>query len=295
MNIRRLTPDPLGQKRAKLGEGPVWDVAESRLVWVDIPNREILTTDPSSGQTASVSTPSEVGAVALTDSGGYVAALEDGLYIGDGAVQWQLVAPIEATDVTTRMNDGKCDPGGAYVGGTIAQASQRGKASLYRIDHTGATEVLLRGISISNGLDWTHDGNTMYYIDTPTRTVMAYSYDPSTALGQPTPAVEIPTEQGLPDGMTLDSAGCLWVGLWGGHAVHRYTPEGRLDTIIDLPVTNVTSCVFGGHGLDTLFITTASPGQDDNEQPAEPLAGALFALSVGVSGRLPTLFRTSEG
>lgn len=289
-----MTAEPIVELRAELGEGPVWDVNQNRLIWVDIPNKEILTTNPSNGQTESVSTPSEVGAVALADSGDYVAALEDGLYIGDGVAPWRLLAPIEATEETTRMNDGKCDPYGAYVGGTLRRDGREGTASLYRVEHTGATQVLLGGLSISNGLDWTDDGTTMYHIDTPTRAVMAYSYDPA-ALGQSAPVVEIPPEQGFPDGMTLDSEGCLWVGLWGGRAVHRYTPDGRLDTMIDLPVTNVTSCAFGGDDLETLFITTASPGPEGEKLAAEPLAGALFAVDIGVSGRLPTLFRTAEG
>jgi len=293
MNVRRLTPERLTDFRAGLGEGPVWDVDKQRIVWIDIPGKKILTTDPSTGDTSSVDTPSEIGAVALADSGGYLAALEDGLYTGDGSGSWQLLAPIEASDGQTRMNDGKCDPRGAFVGGTIARDGREGAASLYHVNGGGNVHKLLDGISISNGLDWTPDGETMYYIDTPTLTIMSHPYDGlSPSLGTPVPVVELSEGAGFPDGMTLDSDGCLWVGIWDGHAVHRYTPNGVLDTVIDLPVTNVTSCAFGGQDLETLFITTASAGLSEEQREAEPLAGALFSVRPGVSGRPPTRFRT---
>jgi len=296
MTVRRFTAEPVTDLKAELGEGPLWDTDRSRLVWVDIPGQSILVTDPATGATESMRTPSQIGAVAFVDSGGYLAALEDGIYLGDGTDMWQLLAPIEAADESMRMNDGKCDPRGSFVGGTIAQDGREGAASLYRVDGSGTTEQLLTGVTISNGLDWTADGETMYYIDTPTRTVMAYPYDyASPTLGTPEPVVVIPEDRGFPDGMTLDSQGCLWIGLWGGHAVHRYTPDGTLDTIIDLPVKNVTSCAFGGEDLDTLFVTTATDSSDDADRAAEPLAGALFAVAVGVTGQTPTRFRAAGG
>lgn len=293
MTTRRLAAEPVTDFKAELGEGPLWDTDRNCVVWVDIPGQSILVTDPATGATETLPTPTWVGAVSLVDSGGYLAALEDGVYLGDGPGTWQRLAAIEASDDTMRMNDGKCDPRGSFVGGTIARDGRDGAASLYRVNHGGTTEQLLTGVSISNGLDWTVDGATMYYIDTPTRTVMAYPYDHvSPTLGQPRPAVEIPDDHGFPDGMTLDSDGCLWVGMWGGHSVHRYTPTGTLDTIIDLPVTNVTSCAFGGEDLDTLFVTTATDSSSEADPASEPLAGALFAVRVGVSGRPPTRFRT---
>lgn len=296
MTVRRLTAEPVTDHRADLGEGPLWDAERNKVVWVDIPGQAILSTDPTTGHTESISTPSEVGAVALVDSGGYLAALEDGVYLGDGTEPWQLLAAIDATDEMMRMNDGKCDPHGAFVGGTIARDGRERAASLYRVDEHGTTERLLTGVSISNGLDWTADGATMYYIDTPTRTVMAYPYDyGSPGLGQPEPVIEIPDGPGLPDGMTLDSDGCLWVGMWGGHAIHRYTPDGTLDTIIDLPVTNVTSGAFGGTDLGTLFITTASSHANEKDPITEPMAGALFGLQVGIGGRPSTRFVSNKG
>ncbi|MFV2070656.1 MAG: SMP-30/gluconolactonase/LRE family protein [Pirellulales bacterium] len=294
MTVLRLTAEPVTDYTAELGEGPLWDANRNRVVWVDIPGQNILVTDPATGDTESISTPSWVGAVSLVDSGGYLAALADGVYLGDGSGTWKCLATIDADDDTMRTNDGKCDPHGSFVVGTIARDGREGAASLYRVNDRGRTERLLTGVSISNGLDWTVDGATMYYIDTPTRTVVAYPYDyASPTLGQPERVVEIPDGDGFPDGMTLDSDGCLWIGLWGGHAVHRYTPDGTLDTIIDVPVTNVTSCAFGGKDLDTLFVTTATDDSNDGDRTAEPLAGTLFAVSVNVTGRPTTPFRTT--
>jgi len=290
-----LTPAPVSEARSLLGEGPVWDVEHQVLVWVDIVAKKILTTDPTNGITGSVSTPTEVGAVALVDSGGFAAAFTDGLYLGDGIGPWRQLAAIDDSDGTVRMNDGKCDPGGAFVGGTMARDGRATTAALYRIKCSGETQRLLGGLSISNGIDWTDDGATMYHIDTPTRRVMAYDYDRTVSeLGGGRSVVEIPEAHGFPDGMTVDSEGCLWVALWGGRAVHRYTPDGCLDAVIELPVTNVTACAFGGQDLDTLFITTASVGVEEEKLSAEPLAGALFSVAVGVSGRAPTRFRSTD-
>jgi len=292
MTVRHLAAEPLTNFKAELGEGPLWDDKTGSVIWVDIPGCAILTTDPATGHTDSISTPSLVGAVALVDSGGFLAALHDGVYLGDGTGPWRQIAEIESSDPETRMNDGKCDPRGSFVGGTMAKPTSPAAGGLYRVNSHGRTEKLLDGVSTSNGLDWTDDGRTMYFIDTPTRTVMAYPYDHAApTLGPPTLVVEIAERHGFPDGMTLDTDGCLWVALWGGHAVHRYTPSGDLDTIIDVPVRNVTSCAFGGDNLDTLFITTAAPGLKDKGLADEPFTGALFAVQMDVSGRSPKLFR----
>lgn len=295
MTVRHLTAEPLTELRAELGEGPLWDANANRIIWVDVLGHAILTTDPSTGLTDSMATPSLITAIALVYSGGFLVTFDDGVYLGSGSGSWRQIAEIESSDPKTRMNDGKCDPQGSFVGGTMARDASPDAGALYRVNGHGRTEQLLDGVSISNGLDWTDDGATMYYIDTLTRTIMAYPYDhASPRLGPPVPVVEIPDRHGFPDGMTLDTDGCLWVALWEGHAIHRYTPNGILDTIIDVPVTHVTSCVFGGENLDTLFITCAR-GSNDDDPTTEPMAGALFAVPMDVSGRLPTQFRSAEG
>lgn len=292
MTVRRLSAEPITDDSAELGEGPVWDSSAERLIWIDIVGRSVNTTDPATGYTEKASTPSDVGAVALVDSGGLLAALADGVYLQNPLGGWDQIAAVEAVDQSTRMNDGKCDPEGSFVCGTMARDLSPRMGGLYRVRGDGSTEQLLHGVSVSNGLDWSADGNTMYYIDSPTCTVVAYQYDHrSSKLGEPVPVVELPDDGAVPDGMTVDADGCIWVALWGGGSVRRYTPQGVLDLIVDLPVSHVTSCAFGGRTLDTLYITTAAAGLDEAARAGEPLAGSLFGVAVNVAGRPPNLFR----
>jgi sugar lactone lactonase YvrE len=149
---------------------------------------------------------------------------------------------------------------------------------------------VLEGVTISNGLAWSPDGRTFFYIDTPTRRIDAFDVDPSTgAIARRRTAVEVPASAGWPDGMTVDAEGGLWVALWGGWAIHRYL-DGRLDRVIEMPVAQPTSCAFGGQELDELFITSAWKGLSDAERAAQPVAGALFRLRPGVRGVPPVPF-----
>jgi sugar lactone lactonase YvrE len=160
---------------------------------------------------------------------------------------------------------------------------------VYRLDPDLAVTKLLDGVTISNGLAWTADGATMYYIDSPTQGVDAFDYDAATGrLANRRRVVDIPAAAGLPDGMTTDADGCLWVALYGGSAVHRYSPDGRLDAALSFPATNITCPVFGGPGLGTLYVTSARDGLDERQLAAQPHAGAVFAADVGADG-LPGL------
>jgi sugar lactone lactonase YvrE len=186
-----------------------------------------------------------------------------------------------------RMNDGKCDPAGRFWAGTMDYGESRPIASLHVYDGTART--VLDDVTISNGLAWTPDRRGMYYIDTPTGRVDVFDYDEGT--GQITnrrPFAEV--EGGHPDGMTLDDEGCLWVALWGGGAVRRYDPSGRPAGIVHLPVTNVSSCAFGGPGGTTLFVTTSQQGLSEQQKAAEPDAGRIFRADPGVSGPPATAF-----
>jgi sugar lactone lactonase YvrE len=274
---------------AELGEGPVWDARSGRVAWVDITARRIHLTDPASGATETIDVPLHVGAVAPRTAGGFVAALQDGFWVvADGPAR--RIATVPEASPGLRFNDGKCDPAGRFWAGTMAYDQAPGAGALYRLDLDGQVRLVLGGVTVSNGLAWSLDGGTMHYIDTPTQRVDAFSYDPVTAeIEDRRSEIHIPLEAGAPDGMTIDAAGGLWIALWGGAAMHRYL-DGRLERVIELPVSQPTSCCFGGEGLDELYITSAWQGLSAGARQAQPLAGALFRVRPGVQGIPPAVF-----
>lgn len=270
---------------AELGEGPVWDDRAGELVWVDIVGQRIHRWRPGSAHVATVATPSMVGAVALTDDGQLVAAVQDGLRAVGG--DWALLRPLEADEPANRANDGRVDPQGRLVQGTMALDETEGAGALYRIDRDG-TETLLDGLTISNGLAWSAAGDRLFHIDTPTQQVRSHAY-PDVDAARAEAVVTVPEEQGSPDGMTIDVEEHLWVALWGGSAVHRYAPDGELVTVVEVGARNVTSCAFGGDDLSTLWITTAGAFTDRDDDPG---GGALFACDPGTRGRREHRLRT---
>jgi sugar lactone lactonase YvrE len=268
---------------AELGEGPIWDSRTNRLVWVDILARRIHLTDVRTGASEVIEVPLHVSAVAPRAAGGFVAALQDGFWVvGDGPAH--RITPVAEARPGLRFNDGKCDPAGRFWAGTMAYDQSSGAAALYRLNSNGRATLMLDRVTISNGLAWSLDGRTMYYIDTPTQRVDAFSFMPATGeIADRRPVIRIPAEVGAPDGMTIDAEGGLWVALWGGAGVHRYL-DGRLDQVITLPVSQPTSCIFGGEDLDELYVTSAWEGLSMEERQAQPLAGALFRVRPGVRG-----------
>jgi sugar lactone lactonase YvrE len=226
-----------------------------------------------------------VGAIAPTQRGGLIAALRDGIYLLDpdsGVSAPFATAPLHDAQAF-RFNDAKVDPRGRYWAGTLALDDRRGVSRLYRIEADRSVAVMREGISISNGLAWSPDGATLYYIDSPTRTVQAFPFDlDQGTLGTPRVTIVLAEADGWPDGCAMDAEGCLWVAHWGAAKVTRWEPRaGRLLATVTLPVRNVTSCAFGGVGLDQLFITTA---QNSGGAAIEPEAGYIFRLDPGVTG-----------
>jgi sugar lactone lactonase YvrE len=283
-------PDIAFDGRATLGEGPVWDGTQQRLVWLDILPGLVHRFDPATGGDHVFRAGKPVGSAGLRHGGGLVLAVEDGFALLDP--QWQRldqVAVVEHPGPQARFNEGKCDPAGRFLAGTMAYDLTPGAGSVYRLGPDFAVTRLLDGVTISNGLAWTPDGATLYYIDSPTQGVDAFDYDTETGrLENRRRVVDIPAAAGLPDGMTLDTGGCLWVALYGGSAVHRYTPDGRLDTVLSFPASHITCPAFGGPGLGVLYITSARDGLGERELAAQPHAGAVFAADVGARG-LPAL------
>src|SRR5919107_609175 len=185
------------------------------------------------------------------------------------------------SDDDVRMNEGGCDPDGRFYCGSMAYDHRTGAGALYRLDPDGSVQVVLENVTISNGLEWSPDGSRAYYNDSPTQRIDVFDYEAESGLSGRRPFAEVPAEVGLPDGLTVDEEGGIWVALYGGGSVRRYTPDGMLDYVIEVPAKQVTACTFGGSGLDQLFITTS---REDLKPGEDPLAGSLFRTAVGVAG-----------
>jgi sugar lactone lactonase YvrE len=286
MSIRRLqAPELLVERDAWVGEGPVWDPRIGRLIWLDIPHGMVFSTDPTDGSTTERKLPLAVGVVLPRASGGYVAALQDGFYALPDDGEPEIIAPVEAANPATRFNDGEIDPQGRFWAGTMAWDAAPGRGSLYRLDADGNVTRMLEDVSISNGLGWGPDGTTMYYVDTPTHRIDRFDFDPvSGDIHDRREFVTIREGGGRPDGLTVDSEGAVWVATWPGWSAHRYLPDGTLDAVIPLPVSNVSSVELGGTDLRDLYITTAWELLSEAERAAQPLAGSLFRARVDVPG-----------
>lgn len=291
--ILELVPDLVLDARAELGEAPVWDAVAEELLWVDIPGRRVHRSRPDDGtDVIAFETPLDVSAVAPRENGGLVLALADGFWLLDpGAANPRPHRRVAVSRPGIVFNDGKVDADGHFWAGTIVYGDQPGTGSLYRLGPEGAVETMLEGVMTSNGLAWSDDGRTLYYIDTRTRQVDAFDYGgPSGVLSDRRSVVRIPEQSGLPDGMTIDQDGGLWVALWKGWAVHRYLPDGTLAAIVKMPVSRPTSCIFGGPDLADLYITSARFGLSEGELATQPAAGGLFRVRPGVIGLPPTPF-----
>lgn len=270
----------------ELGESPVWDIATQTLWWTDINGRKLHHIDPSSGRHESYAMPGRVGSFALRASGGLVLAMEQGFSFFDlksGAVT--TIATPEAGLAKHRFNDGRCDPQGRFLAGSMNTARDAASAKLWRLNLDHSVEEMADDCTIANGLAWSPDGKTMYWVDGGRQHIYTFDYP---AVGKPTNRtvwIGPGMVQGRHDGAAVDSEGCYWTARWNGHAVVRLTPEGKIDRIIDVPVARVSMCAFGGRDLKTLYITTAWENAAPEERTKEPLAGAVFAIDVGIAGR----------
>lgn len=287
----------LYQVPAQLGEGALWDAKNNRLFWVDIEGKELHIFDPRTKRDQLISMPSRIGTVVPVSDNEVLAALQDGIYsVNLNNKKLELFSTVESTMTENRFNDGKCDPSGNLWVGSMHLNQEQGKAKLYKIDGRGNATAMIDQVTISNGIVWTGDKKTMYYIDTPTKQIKAYDFDMNTqTISNERVAVEVPDILGFPDGMTIDENDHLWVGMWNGNAVLCFDPKsGTLIDQIEVPAHNVTSCAFGGENLDILYITTASLDMTDQEKKEFPLAGSLFMVKPGVKGVKSNYFKRSN-
>lgn len=261
------------------GEGGYWDIAAGVFRHVDMYTGDVITVHGSDTTRTHLS--SFAAMIRGRRSAGYVVATERGFRLfGKDFRPEQEVQAFD--DHGMRMNEGGCDPAGRLYCGSMSYDLKSGAGVLYRLDHDLSVHRVLEGVSIPNGLVWIDEGHTALHADTLHREIRAYEVDPSTGeFGASRIHVSIPEGKGAPDGMALDTEGCLWTAMWGGAAVHRYALDGTLAEVLPLPVTNPTSCTFGGEDGSTLFVTTS---KENVESSAEPLAGQVFTIRVDAFG-----------
>jgi sugar lactone lactonase YvrE len=273
------------RSEALLGEGPRWDAATGRLLWVDIEAGALHLFDPARGEDRKILLGNRVGAAAPVQGGGVLVALADRLAVvdlDDESIRSLVEIP---HDEGMRLNEGVCDPAGRFWVGSMALDYAPGAGALYRYSSDGGLDRVLGEVTLSNGIGWSPDGGTMYYIDSMAYRVDAFDYDLSTgAISGRRPLIVIERGAGIPDGLAVDDDGGIWVALWGRGAIRRYAPDGELDRMLAVPAHNVTACCFGGDDGRSLYVTTASVELSAEQLRERPLAGSVFVTEAGVSG-----------
>lgn len=285
--------------QAQLGEGVRWDARRDELLHLDILAgrifREHVASDGGLSRVAAHTVPGTVGAIAPIegDDGWILAAGRGFVYLRPDGSSRRIA---DVAPEGTRMNDAACDPSGRFWAGTLAEDHHPGGAALYRLDRDGRTELMLDGLTISNGLGWSPDGKTMYLIDSGPRVIHAFAFDAERGtFSDGRVLVTVAEEVGAPDGMTVDAAGDLWVAVYGGGRVNRYSPEGALLDVAPVPAEQSTCCAFGGPGMQRLYVTTASENWSDSQRRAKPEAGLVYRLGTHATGRPAALFRPEPG
>ncbi len=288
-----LCADLLVDCRNLIGECPTWDGRTGDMYWADLgtsqvfrlgadhPQPDVLTLDWDS-----------LGAIALRDQGGLLVAGGSSFgTIAPGETGPQVIAHIDDCREGVGLNDGKCDAAGRFWAGTASRGNRDRSAALYRLDVDGRVTLVRDGIGMSNGLGWSPDHEAFYHTDTTMGRIDRFDFDVAAGtISGRTEFLSIPRNDGLPDGLTVDADGNVWVAIWGGSAVRCYAPDGRLMRTVSVPVSQVTSCTFGGDRLDILFITTARASLSDSALTTQPMAGGLFTCEPGVKGQAPTPF-----
>lgn len=283
---------PVGEEISdRLGEGPHWDRARGQLVRVDLYDGLVHRLDLDTLRQTTLALGGAVGFAVPRVTGGFVVGAHHRIELVDARGEQTVLATLPGELPTSRINDGKCDAAGRLWTGTLSRIRQRGACALFRVEPDGAVTRMLDGITMSNGLGWSPDGDRLYYVDSTTRQVDEIEFDPAAGtLGRRRCLAAINPHDGMPDGLTVDAEGGVWVALYGGGVIHRYAPDGTLGAVLRLPVQTCTSLAFGGDELDVLFITTGRHRLSDRQLADQPLAGRLFRADVGVAGLPPAEF-----
>ncbi|QMV41300.1 SMP-30/gluconolactonase/LRE family protein [Cohnella cholangitidis] len=280
--------------QATLGEGPCWDETLNGLWWVDIVEKQLHWFDPATSLNTTIQLEQQIGTVTPRNAESVIVALQDGIYELDLRTRrLQCRAKLENERTDNRFNDGKCDPAGRLWVGTLNMGGVKEAGSLYRLNTDGLMEIVKSGVSVSNGLGWSPDCTKMYWIDSPTKEVTEFDYDPTAGIiDRPRSVVRFREGHGVPDGMTTDEEGMLWIAHWDGGQVSRWNPRtGEMLESISVPAPRVTSCVFGGTDRQDLYITTARIRLDEQALRQYPYSGGLFRLRTSVKGMRTNAFK----
>ena len=271
-----------------VGEGPLWSVNEQALYWVDIQGHTIHRLQPETGAHEVFSSGISVGVMAFRQSGGFVLATKHGFALWDR--QTQVLHPLldpEVGQTRKRFNDGAVDCRGRFWAATMSEEEEKHEpvGVLYRLDPDSSIHIMETGLIVPNGIGWSPDNTVMYFTDSPKHIIYAYNFDQVTGdIERRRTFVYTPEEQGVPDGLTVDSEGYVWSAYWGGAKVIRYDPAGKVERVVNVPALQPSSCVFGGKALNELYITSAQAGLSDKQKKAYPLSGDVFRLKTTIRG-----------
>ena len=284
---------------AELGERPYWD--GTGLVWVDIMAGHLHRYRPGHGdevvlELAAAGRPVPLGAAAPRRGGGYVLATEAGFMLAgrDGRLEEGAIRPAGMPADAT-FNDGACDPAGRFWAGTVTHDLRPAAGALYRLDADGTVTTMLDGVTESNGIGWSGDGATMYFVDSGESEprIRAFGFDVASGdLGASRDLARFPAGGAVPDGLVVDAEDCVWVAMWGGGEVRRYAPDGEVLAVLPVPVSQPTCPAFGGAALDELYLTSAWQGLTASQRAAEPLAGHVLHTRPGIRGVSAVAYRT---
>ncbi|MED1559163.1 SMP-30/gluconolactonase/LRE family protein [Bacillus paramycoides] len=273
--------------KACLGEGPCWNEKKQILYWVDIIEKKLYLYNPANNTNRVITLDQQIGCVVPYLDNVVLLAMERGFYsLNLNTEKLTHIYDPEPNLLKNRFNDGKCDPAGRFWAGTTDLYGISGAGSLYCLNNNYSVEKKVSHVNTSNGLAWSPDYTYLYFIDTPTKKVVRYHFDIHTGvISNPTDVITFPKNDGLPDGMTIDEEGCLWIAHWGGSKITRWNPlTGEQILSIPIPALYVTSCTFGGSNLTDLYITTARTRMTDEELKQYPHAGGIFRIQTNVKG-----------
>lgn len=278
------SPECVWPLAAKLGEGPFWSAREQAVWFVDIKERRVHRFDERGGEQHSWTAPQDVGFITPASDGQYLAGLSTGLYRFDPQTSsFTLITLVDSQLPRNRLNDACVDHAGRLWFGSMDDDEQRPTGALYRFDASGLKRCD-NGYVITNGPAICPAGRTLYHVDTMQRLIYAFDLNPNGSITNRRVFTRILVPDAYPDGPAIDAAGCLWVGLYGGWGVQRYSPQGELLDTVRMPVANCTKVAFGGEDLRSLYITTAWKGLSEQQRAQQPLAGGLFRLRVSTPG-----------